>query len=133
MIHCPCENELVYLLEKTVMLEEKYLPGKYKYKFTVMNEAETMKHAGFLVLAPAVFAHRNYLKPQDYVCSVPSSDLDKTPAHTCAYQFNSGHPLAHIKAGSATLKFMRSRVMQVYDMDMHSCIFILRAFQSNEL
>lgn len=43
MIHCPCENELVYLPEKTVMLEEKYLLGKYKYKFTVMNEAETMK------------------------------------------------------------------------------------------
>lgn len=60
MIHCPCENELVYLLEKTVMLEEKCLPGKYKYKSTVMNEAETMKTMGSIVPELAVFAHKNY-------------------------------------------------------------------------
>lgn len=82
MIHCPCENELVYLLEKTVMLEEKCLLGKYKS--TVMNEAETMKHIGSLVLARTVFAHRNYSKLPGYVCSVPGSHLDKTPAHTHA-------------------------------------------------
>jgi len=66
------------------MLEEKCLLAKYKYKSTVMNEAETMKHTGFLVLALAVFAHRNYSKLPGYVCSVPSSHLGKTPAHTCA-------------------------------------------------
>lgn len=62
MIHCPCENELVFLLEKTVMLEEKCLLGKYKYKYksTVMNEAETMKSTGSVVPEPAVFAHKNY-------------------------------------------------------------------------
>lgn len=66
------------------MLEEKCLLGKCEYKSTVMNEAETMKHTGSLVLAPAVFAHRNYVKLPDYVCTMPSSHLDKTPAHTCA-------------------------------------------------
>lgn len=84
MIHCLCENDLVYLLEKTVMLKEKCLLGKYEHKSTVMNEAETVKHTGPLVLAPAVFAHRNYSKLPGYVCPVPSSHLDKTPAHTCA-------------------------------------------------
>lgn len=60
MIHCPCENELVYLLEKTVMLEEKCLLRKYKYKSTVMNEAETMKSTGAVVPELAIFAHKNY-------------------------------------------------------------------------
>lgn len=84
MIHCPCENELVYLPEKTVMFKEKWLLGKYKHNSTVMNGAEAMKHTGPLVLAPAIFAHRNYSKLPGYVCSVPSSHFDKTPAHTCA-------------------------------------------------
>lgn len=50
------------MLEKTVMLEEKCLLGKYKYKYksTVMNEAETMKSTGSVVPEPAVFAHKNY-------------------------------------------------------------------------
>lgn len=60
MIHCPCENELVCLLEKTAMLEEKCLQGTYKYKSTVMNEAETMKSTGSLVPELAGFAHKNY-------------------------------------------------------------------------
>lgn len=126
MIHCPCENELGYLLQKPVMLEEKCLLGKYKYKATVINEAETMKLTGSLVLAPTAFAHRNYSKLPGYVCSVPSSHLDKTPAHTCAnhsltFAYTHQNWLSH----SQVQKW--SGVMQVYDMDMHPGIFVFRA------
>lgn len=92
MIHCPCENELVYLLEKTVMLEEKCLLGKYKYKSTVMNGAETMKDlwSQNQQSLPATIIKSCQVVPAQ--CSAQA--LTKTSSHICKSWFNHGHHLA---------------------------------------
>lgn len=126
MIHCPCENELVYLLEKTVMLEEKCLLGKHNYKSTVMDEAGTMKGTGSWIPEPAVFAHKNYLKLPGYACPVPRP-WQNTSSPICKSWFNHEHLLTHTKAESS-----QSCVVQIYDMDVALCTFVLRAQQKNK-
>lgn len=84
LFHCSCKKWLVYLLEKTAILEEKYPPGMWKYKPTVMNVDGTVKHTRPLSLAPAAFAQRTYSELPGVLCSVPSTHLNKTPARLYA-------------------------------------------------
>lgn len=136
MIHCPWEKKLVYWLDKKKKKRKQRSSAWRKMSAGYIHVETCGDEWGWDHEAHWIFAlcsGHSFSKLPGVLCPAPSPGLHKTPAHTHANHANSRHLLAHIKAGSVTLECTWSPVVQVYDMDVRPCKFVLRALESSPL